>query len=108
MSKNASQWIAERVLSWPEVTQHPHRFGGTEFRYRGKEIGHVHGDHLVDLPFPKSIRDQLVGSGRAQPHHMFPDSGWVSVYMTSDEDVARAVELLRFKYDGLVEKEKKT
>jgi hypothetical protein len=37
---------------------------------------------------------------------MYPDSGWVSVYLASNEDVAKAIELLRFKYDYLVEKEK--
>jgi|HigsolmetaAR204D_1030405.scaffolds.fasta_scaffold26642_2 hypothetical protein len=105
MMQNASRMIAERLLSWPEVTRRPHRFGGIEFLYRGTEIGHVHGDHLVDLLFSKPIRDQLVGSGRAQPHHMFPESGWVSVFLSTKEDVANAIELLRLKYDELVKRE---
>ncbi|QYR21314.1 DUF5519 family protein [Paenibacillus sp. sptzw28] len=94
--------LIDQLLTWPEVTQQPHRFGGIEFRFRGKEIGHLHGDHLVDLTLPKSLRDELVISGRAQPHHMYPDSGWVSVYLTSNEDVTRAIEILRLKYEHLV------
>jgi hypothetical protein len=99
--KKASQMITEQLLSWPEVTSRPHRFGGVEFLYRGKEIGHLHGDHLVDILFSRQIRDALVESGRARPHHIFPESGWVSVYVHSNEDAANAVELLRMKYDGM-------
>ncbi|OGX68731.1 MAG: hypothetical protein A2189_02170 [Paenibacillus sp. RIFOXYA1_FULL_44_5] len=104
MSLSVRQVFIDKVHSWSGVTQQPHRFGGIEFLFNGKEIGHLHGDHLVDLLFPKSLRDQLVVTGRAQPHHMYPDSGWVSVYLTSNEDVTKAIELLRFKYDYLVAK----
>ncbi|MFM1652879.1 luciferase family protein [Brevibacillus sp. B_LB10_24] len=101
MSLSASQILADHVLSWPGVSQQPHRFGGIEFVYNGKEIGHVHGDHLVDLPFSKSQRDRIVAEGKARPHHIFPDSGWVSVYITSHKDVDNAIALLRVKYEDL-------
>jgi hypothetical protein len=39
----ARQKIHETVLSWPDVTAHPHRFGGTEFRLGKRELGHIHG-----------------------------------------------------------------
>ncbi len=102
MTRRASDIIAERVLAWPGVIRQPHRFGGIEFQYAGKEIGHLHGDRLVDIPFPKAVRDRLVGSGRAKPHHLFPDSGWVSVFVETARDADNAVELLRYKYDLLV------
>ncbi|NHN32651.1 luciferase domain-containing protein [Paenibacillus agricola] len=44
----------------------PHRYGGFEFLFEGKEIGHLHGDHLVDLLLPKSKRDEWVTSRRAE------------------------------------------
>src|SRR5690348_2445706 len=105
MTLTVRQALIDQLLSWPEVTQQPHRFGGIEFVYKGKEIGHLHGDHLVDLLLPRSLRDQLVGTGRARPHHIYPDSGWISVYLTSNEDVSKAIEILRLKYDHLVQKE---
>jgi hypothetical protein len=46
-----------------------------------REIGHVHGDSLVDIPFPLHVRDELVKGGAAEPHHVLPKSGWVSVYL---------------------------
>ena len=35
-----------------------------------RELGHIHGDRLVDIPFPKPIRDELVNTGQAEPHHI--------------------------------------
>jgi hypothetical protein len=43
--------IKKEILSWPCVTSKPHRFGGLEFRINERELGHVHGDRLADLPF---------------------------------------------------------
>ena len=68
--KNAQQKISEAVLSWPAVTAHPHRFGGTEYRLGKRELGHIHGDYLVDIPFPKKVRDEIIAAGQAGPHHI--------------------------------------
>lgn len=70
--------IRQAVTAWPGVTAHPHRFGGVEFRYGHREIGHLHGDRLADLPFPRRVHDELVAAGRAASHHVLPESGWVS------------------------------
>ena len=51
-----------------------HQFGGIEFRLNKRELGHIHGDCLADLPFPMSIRNELVNSGRASPRHVLPPS----------------------------------
>jgi hypothetical protein len=52
----AAQKIQQAVLSWPQVEAHPHRFGGTEYRIGRRELGHIHDDHLVDIPFPTWVR----------------------------------------------------
>lgn len=95
--------LAAQLLTWPGVTAQPHRFGGMEFVYEGKEFGHLHGDYLVDLLLPKPMRDEAVAAGSAQPHHIYPDSGWVSVYLRSEADRVNAVKLLRAKYERLVQ-----
>jgi hypothetical protein len=87
--------IAAAVMAWPGVERAPHRFGGIEFRLGKRELGHLHGDALVDLPFPRKVRDELVAQGRARPHHVLPDSGWVSFWMESPDDVERAIALFR-------------
>ncbi len=40
-----------------------------------------------------------MAAGRALPHHIFPQSAWVSFYIRSEEDVPGAVALLRRNYE---------
>jgi Luciferase len=95
----AADRIRTEVGSWPDVTVEPHRFGGVEFRVGRRELGHLHGGHLADLPFPRRIRDELVAGGRADPHHVLPDTGWVSFRIRTPEDVDRAIALFRLNYE---------
>lgn len=104
MPSNAGRIIRETVGSWPGVTAAPHRFGGVEYLYGKKEMGHVHGDELADLPLPRRIHDEVIASGRAEPHHVLPDTGWVSVWMKGPEDAARVIELFRLQYERYVNK----
>jgi hypothetical protein len=91
--------ISREVLSWPGVTAEPHRFGGVEFRLGRRELGHLHGDRLADLPFPRAVREQLVSAGQAEPHHILPDSGWVTRRIRSEADVTEVIDLFRLNYD---------
>lgn len=95
----AAETIAAAMSQLPGVTAGPHRFGGTEYRVGRREIGHVHGDALVDIPFPKKVREELVAAGRAERHHILPESGWVSVWLRQPADVVRAIDLLRFSFE---------
>jgi hypothetical protein len=97
--RGAAQKIQTELLSWPHVEAHPHRFGGTEYRIGRRELGHIHGDHLVDIPFPKKVRDEVVSAGLAEPHHLLPDTGWVSLYLHEATDVDRAVTLFRRSFE---------
>lgn len=99
MSAGGVARLKDEVLSWSGVTAQPHRFGGIEFVWEGKEIGHLHGDHLVDALLPRAERDRWIEAGKAKPHHMYPESGWVSVYLRTEEEIANAIEILRAKYE---------
>jgi hypothetical protein len=90
----AQQRIVGIVQGWQEVEILPHRFGGLEFRLGKRELGHIHGDALVDIPFPKAVRNEIVAAGEAEPHHILPKSGWVSLFLRANEDVERAIRLL--------------
>ena len=95
----AAEKIAAAMSQLPGVIPGPHRFGGTEYHVERREIGHVHGNSLVDIPFPKTVREELVAAGKAEPHHILPDSGWVSVWLREAADVDRAVELLQMSFE---------
>ena len=98
--QGARQQIEEVILNWPGVTKHRHRFGGAEYCLgERREIGHTHGDAVVDIPVPIKVRDEWLAAGRAERHHVLPDIGAVSVFLRKPEDVAPAIELLRLSYD---------
>lgn len=82
-----SDKVQQELLSWPGVTIHDHRFGGIEFRVNGREIGHLHGDKLADLPFPKDVGKKLIVEGKASPHHFIPQSGRISYYINCIENI---------------------
>jgi Family of unknown function (DUF5519) len=95
----AHEQIVDAVSAWPGVSVASHRFGGVEFRVGRVELGHIHGDVLADLPFPKKVRDEIVAGGEAQPHHVLPGSGWVSKRIHSPADVAAVIALFRRNYE---------
>jgi Family of unknown function (DUF5519) len=88
------QTIEDQVLSWEGVTVHPHRFGGREYRLGSREIGHSHGNTMVDVPLTIPIRDEVIAAGLADRHHILPGSGWVSIHLNTPEDVQHAITVL--------------
>ncbi|MGD0196275.1 MAG: luciferase family protein [Solirubrobacteraceae bacterium] len=95
----AAERITAAVAAWPGVTTGPHRFGGLEFRLGRRELGHLHGDHVADLPFPRRVRDELIAGGRARAHHVLPDSGWITLRIDEPAGVANAIDLFRLSYE---------
>lgn len=59
----------------------------------------MHGERLADLPMPKPVRDELVASGRAAPHQVLPESGWVSAWIHGADDVPSIVSLFCMQYE---------
>jgi hypothetical protein len=91
--------IEQEITGWDGVSAHDHRFGGREFRLNRRTLGHLHGERWADVVFHRGVRDMLVETGRAQPHHVHPDSGWVSKQIRNETDAREAVELFRLAYE---------
>ena len=106
--KGAQDAITKAAISWAGVTVAPHRFGGVNYVIGKREIGHIHGDYMVDIPFPKKVRDEIVAAGRAQLHHILPETGWVSFYLLQQEDVEKAIALLHESYQIAQKQKSKT
>lgn len=98
-TRSTAEQITETVGSWPDVEVGPHRFGGVEFKVGRRELGHLHGDRIADLPFPRRVRDELVADGRARPHHVLPGTGWVTVSIAEPDEAERVIELFRMAYE---------
>lgn len=98
-------WLDEieaEVLSWDETDSSLHRYGGLQFNYNGKEIGHLHSNGLLDVLYNKDTKFRLLKEGRIEPHHVFEKSGWISFYIFTNGDKDYAKELLKMAYDRRV------
>jgi hypothetical protein len=95
---HALKKLEDIVGSWAQISVHPHRFGGRKFRLAHAEVGHVHEGGIVDIPFPRSIRDALLAEGLAEEHHWVPNSGWITFRVRSEKDLQHAVWLMRLSY----------
>ena len=99
MVKDARKKIDLVVSSWPGVSSGQPRVGRSQWRLGRRQLGHVHGDEMVDIPFPKRLRDELVAAQQVEPHQGRPDSGWITLRIRNDEDLKWAVVLLRYSYE---------
>ncbi|CAN5373700.1 hypothetical protein BH09GEM1_BH09GEM1_30490 [soil metagenome] len=97
--------VMTEVRRWSGVEMHPHpspdRPGdqdGVEFRYAGRQIGHMHDTCAVHLSLTKALKQSVVGEGLAEPLTTSPDSGWAMFNPEIPADVDRAIWLLRLNY----------
>jgi hypothetical protein len=90
--------LEQEILTWPDVSTHPHRFGGREFRCGSAEVGHIHRGGIVDIPLPRPIHDVLLAEGVAEEHRWVPNSGWVTFHIRREEDLKHALWLMRLSY----------
>jgi len=106
-SLNSAERIKLAMMECSGVTSSVHRFGGTEYKLGKREIGHIHGNYLVDIPFPMKIRNAIIESGEAEPHHILTESGWVSIFIRNESDIERAIALLKKSYNIALEQKEK-
>ncbi len=77
----ATEMIKQEILSWPGASARPHQLVGIGFYVNTKEMGHLLGEKLIALPFSPQTRKNVVDFGRALPHHIYPESEWVSYWI---------------------------
>jgi Family of unknown function (DUF5519) len=95
---NFLKMLEDEISAWPNISAHPHRFGGKEFLFGSAEVGHIHSGGIVDIPFPRSVRDALLANGFAEEHRWVPNSGWITFRVRSEDDLKHALWLMRLSY----------
>ncbi len=99
----ATERITEEVTSWPGVAAGPGRRGEFAFKVGGREIGHLHGDHVAHFGFPKEVWRALFEQGRIDYHPVFPGRpGFGARRIETETDVEDVVALMRLNYERLV------
>ena len=102
-TQTASEQITEEVTSWDGVTAGHGSRGEWSFKLGRKEIGHLHGDRVLHLGFPKAVWHDLHEQGRIGYHPVFPGKpGFAARRIESADDVRDVIALLRINYDRAI------
>jgi luciferase-like monooxygenase len=88
----------EQLAAWPNISLHLHRFGGKEFLFGSAEIGHMREGGILDIPFPRAVRNAVLAAGLAEQHHWVPNSGWITFRVRNAGDLSNAMWLMRLSY----------
>lgn len=105
----ASQRITDEVTSWPGVEAGPGERGEFAFKVGRREIGHLHGDQVFHIAFPKRLWKDLHDAGRIDYHPVFPGKpGWGARAIRNEADVRDVIALLRLNYDRTVDRDRPT
>ena len=96
----ASEQITAEVTSWPGVEAGHGTRGEFAFKLGGRELGHLHGDHVAHFGFPKDVWRELFAAKRIDYHPVFPGRpGFGARRIETDDDVSDVIALLRLNYD---------
>ncbi len=98
----ASSQITDEVTSWPDIESGYGRRGEFAFKLRGREIGHLHGDHSAHFFFPPDVWRELSDEGRITEHPVFPGRvGPAARAIRTDEDVRDVIAMMRLNYERI-------
>jgi RNA polymerase sigma-70 factor, ECF subfamily len=96
---SAAEQIIGEALSWPGVQRAEAHLGAVALRLGRRELGHVHGDQLVDVPLPARLRDRYVKGGMSLQYEPEHSPGWVAVPLDTETGMGDALTLLRANYE---------
>jgi Luciferase len=102
-TQTASEQITEQVTSWPGVEAATGSRGEFAFRLGRRALGHLHGDRVLHIGFPRAVWHELYDAGRIDYHPVFPGQpGHAARRIETEDDVRDVIELLRLNYDRAV------
>jgi hypothetical protein len=99
----AASRIDAEVTAWPGVSSGTGSRGEHAFHLGRRELGHLHGDRVLHIGFPKGVWHELHDAGRIDFHPVFPGRpGYAARRIASEDDVRDVIALLRLNYDRAV------
>ncbi|MFP4324241.1 MAG: luciferase family protein [Anaerolineales bacterium] len=92
----------ERIIAalgrWEDVECRQHRYRSTDVFLGLAEVARVHANGVLDLRYNQPLAQALIAEGKATPHEMYPDSGWVNFHVHCERHVPQALWLLEVAY----------
>ena len=93
------QELRQRILNLPGVTERQNAgIHEDAFFVGGKMFMHIHGHGHCDIRLSKRDQEQVLAEGKARSHRWAPEAGFVTFIVNNDEDVGRAMDLIRISH----------
>ena len=93
------QELRQRIFNLSDVTERQNAgIHEDAFFVGGKMFMHIHGHGHCDIRLPKSDQERVLAQGKARSHRRAPEAGYVTFIVNNDEDVDRAMDLIRISH----------
>ena len=93
------QELRQRILNLPDVTERQNAgIHEDAFFVGGKMFMHIHGHGHCDIRLSKRDQERVLAEGKARSHRWAPEAGFVTFIVSNDEDVSRAMDLIRISH----------
>ena len=93
------QELRQRILNLPGVTERQNAgIHEDAFFVGGKMFMHIHGYGHCDIRLSKGDQERVLAEGKARSHRWAPEAGFVTFIVNNDEDVGRAMDLIRISH----------
>ena len=93
------QELRQRILNLPGVTERQNAgIHEDAFFVKGKMFMHIHGHGHCDIRLSKGDQERVLAEGKARSHRWAPEAGFVTLIANNDENVGRAMDLIRISH----------
>jgi hypothetical protein len=93
------QELRQRILNLSGVTER--QYAGIHedaFFVAGKMFMHIHGHGHCDIRLSNGDQERVLAEGKARSHRWAPEAGYVTFIVNNDEDLERAMDLIRISH----------
>jgi hypothetical protein len=93
------QKLRQRILNLSDVTERQNAgIHEDAFFVGGKMFMHIHGHGHCDIRLSKGDQERVLAQGKARSHRWAPEAGYVTFIVNNDEDLDRAMDLIRISH----------
>lgn len=90
--------LEDELASWEGVSKGFHKYGGIQFNYRKRELGHIHSNGVTDIFLSKTLKKEVLSKNLAEEHHTLINSNWVTIFIKKEEDFQNALIVFEEAY----------
>jgi hypothetical protein len=93
------QELRQRILNLSGVTERQNAGSHEDaFFVPGKMFMHIRGHGHCDIHLSKGDQERVLAEGKARSHRWAPETGYVTFVVNNDEDLDRAMDLIRISH----------